>query len=166
MSEIRCLECGRNQVTKVERSLVLTEPYADPVTISFEGYECDDCGAEFADDTSYESALAQGKRKLRKSALINIVDDLVEMGYNVRSIEFAMQLPYRTISRWKNDPSINPSAAGLAMMRYLRTYPWLIKVGQEKYNPHAVKETLLQAAQVIISKELEGLGQQSKVEGE
>lgn len=64
----------------------------------------------------------------------DIQNYLNEQGYSNASMERSLGLPARTLERWKNDRTIVPSAAALALMRIVRTYPWILKVADAPFD--------------------------------
>ena len=52
----------------------------------------------------------------------------------------------RTIARWKNERSMSPSASAIALMRIIRTYPWVLAVADMQFDHEAARKILLQHA--------------------
>ncbi|MFA5698302.1 MAG: hypothetical protein WC954_01035 [Sphaerochaeta sp.] len=75
--------------------------------------------------------------------MVNILNDLNEMGYSNALMERILGLPARTLARWKNEQSINPSAAAIALMRIIRTYPWILVVADAKFDEEVALNTLI-----------------------
>ena len=61
------------------------------------------------------------------------------------AIERALSLPQRTLTKWKNGV-IKPSAAGLALMKYIRTFPWLIEVAENNFEYNIAQKIYISSA--------------------
>jgi hypothetical protein len=61
------------------------------------------------------------------------------------TIERILNLPQRTLTKWKNNIS-QPSAAGVALLKFLRVFPWLLNVAENLYNYDASQKIFLQSA--------------------
>jgi hypothetical protein len=61
-------------------------------------------------------------------------------------MERALGLPARTLARWKNEQTTSPSAAGVALMRIIRTFPWILEVADVQFDKTKARKVLLQAA--------------------
>jgi hypothetical protein len=99
-----------------------------------EAYKCRTCGMEgdFSGhgDEQIEEAIGAAKH----NAIIHIIEEFVRNEISMSSIERALDLPQRTLTKWKNGLS-SPSATGVALMNIIRTYPWILTVAQYKYEP-------------------------------
>jgi hypothetical protein len=108
--------------------------------------KCGESG-DFADKN--DSLIEAAVERLNSRAVEEIVQFLASVGLTMAYIERALELPQRTIMRWKAGEH---SAAAVALLRLLRTYPWLLKVAEcgfeKKYSQVVVLE---QAANVLHS---------------
>lgn len=55
-------------------------------------------------------------------------------------IERALRLPQRTLARWKTGEC---SAPAIALLRLVRTYPWLLAVADDSFNVLSARQTLI-----------------------
>ena len=79
-------------------------------------------------NSSRWKALAVSERQ----SIEPMLEHLSNEGYSMAAIERAFGLPQRTISRWKSNKEL--TATGLALLRVIRTYPWIIDVADSKYE--------------------------------
>lgn len=79
------------------------------------------------------------ERAVRDSARA-IIDQLAERGISMAYFERALQLPQRTLARWKEGGS---AAAGIALLRLVRTYPWLLRVADHGFSEASAQGTLI-----------------------
>jgi len=133
MSKIICPACGSD---KVEEKLVLktfNEPFCDEYSIEIKEYVCNTCDFEGdflkENDEKIEKALS----KLKTNCVSNILNNLTQTNYSLASIERALNLPQRTLAKWKNGEN-NPSASGITLLRFLNVFPWLIEVAENNYD--------------------------------
>ncbi len=106
---------------------------------------CRKCGFEEylpSNDRTIERALSD----LKKASMVHLLNDLNSSGLTNAYMERALGLPARTLARWKNEASIMPSAAGHALMRLIRTFPWLLQVAEEGFDEKKARILLLKAA--------------------
>ena len=61
-----------------------------------------------------------------------MLSHLSKIGYSMAAIERALELPQRTISRWKANKEL--SSIGIALLRIIRTYPWILEVAEKKFD--------------------------------
>jgi len=95
--------------------------------------KCMECG--------FEGDLFGENDKLIEEALSTLSEDYVNEALNFfienkisfAGIERAVGLPQRTLTKWKNGIS-SPTAAGIALLKYLRIFPWLIEVAENKFD--------------------------------
>lgn len=71
-------------------------------------------------------ALKKAQRELQGK----LIDDICSMGYSQAYVERALELPQRTIARWKNG---DVSAANLALLRILKTVPQFIDIADRQF---------------------------------
>lgn len=132
--EVTCPVCGSSAVDMSTTKKTITERYGTPVEVSMEVYKCRVCGMEgdFSGhgDEIIEKAIENSKHK----AIVHIIEEFIRNEISMSSIERALDLPQRTLTKWKNGLS-TPSATGAALMNVIRTYPWILTVAQYKYDP-------------------------------
>lgn len=130
---MKCSYCGSDSLVIQEAIFALHEPFAQKKTVPVKVIRCEACG--FEEDDPGNDVLIQKELALQKqSSMVNILNYLNEQGYSNASMERSLGLPARTLARWKNDSAIVPSAAALALMRIVRTYPWILQVADAKFD--------------------------------
>lgn len=140
MNAIQCLNCGSDKVK------VLSEACKGQLTLGPEFeyqalvHECEECGekGDFTGegDSRYLESLKIAQKSLQKS----LIEDLGNMGFTMAYIERALELPQRTLARWKNG---DLSAANLALLRIIRTMPWIVDVADHSYNQQYITSRML-----------------------
>jgi hypothetical protein len=108
---------------------------------------CQDCGEKgsFSNqliEDNHETFSVALKEADRES-LESIFEDLSIKGNSLAYIERSLGLAQRTLSRWKSQGA---SASGMALMRVVRTYPWILKVADENFDNGIALEELTRNA--------------------
>lgn len=126
-----CELCGADDVKQKNILKEYCVPFGSKVSVSKIITECSVCGAEIdlTEDAIIEDALVISA----KESVKNILDYLKKAGYSLSYIERALELPQRTLSRWKSKTSVT-SASAIALLRIIRTYPWIIDVSENHFD--------------------------------
>lgn len=133
MSTKTCPACGSQNVmtNKVTRSFY--DRFAGDIETEMTEDACSLCGMEgdfeSVNDTETKSALEH----LKKNATKNIINAFIANGFNLASIERALELPQRTLSKWRNDTP--PSSAGVTLLKFISLFPWLMAVADTNFDP-------------------------------
>jgi uncharacterized protein (DUF2384 family) len=150
MEKLRCSYCGKDNVSIQERGLELSEPYGGTSIVKIKELVCSFCG--FAEEADGNDLVVQnGLSELKRTSMIKVLETLNKLGHSNASMERALGLPTRTLARWKNEKSMSPSASGIALMRIIRTFPWILDVAEFQFDSLAARSMLLaQAAKEIV----------------
>jgi hypothetical protein len=143
MSNIQCPSCGSTDVTSKQVPGSMPMPYGPDATFVETLHTCNVCGVS-ADFTGGNDAIV--KQALERSASVSaaaILEDLAEAGITQAHFERALRLPARTAARWKDG---GVSAAPLALLRLVRTYPWLLDIADANFEPTEAARAVLRAA--------------------
>ena len=134
MSRNVCPLCGEASVVIRNDSLVVTEPYSGSSrTVDYSSRTCGSCAYEVYAEGDPDALLQAAEADLKKEAMENILEYFLENRYSFASMERILDLPQRTISKWKTGSS-RPSAAAYTLFNMLRTFPWLLDIAEEKYD--------------------------------
>ncbi len=131
-NNIECPLCESKDVITSVRINNYFEPFGGSAEVELNENHCNSCGisADFTDsnDATIESIL----EKLKANSAMSILNDFAEGGYKFASMERVLELPQRTLARWKSTG--NASAAGLALLRFIRLFPWLLEVADKRFE--------------------------------
>lgn len=138
-----CPACGSDAVeTKINKHS-LPVVYGNPAVYEEVTEECQTCGesGDFsgANDELIEKALGIAK----KQSVIDMLDNLAHKGIKMSYMERSLELPSRTIARWKGGEL---SAATLALLRIIRTFPWILEVAEARYDQSMAKYRVVEEA--------------------
>lgn len=138
-----CPACGSTDVVRHE------SVSADRITLGNEFsykdiyYSCKLCEEEIdifgETDKNYLAAQKQAQDKFVKT----FIEGMNEHGISMALFERVFELPARTLIRWKEG---NYSSSALALLHIIKTYPWIIKVAENKFERKQVSLQLINAA--------------------
>lgn len=150
---ITCPACGSADVRTSYRDSTLEVPLAPPATYRERVDECRTCGTDGdflgENDARIDEALSRAGKASARHLIESLADDGVSMAY----FERALGLSPRTLTRWKAGEC---SASSLALLRLVRTYPWLLRVADASYNETAARDELLRTANSTVSEDTSG----------
>lgn len=147
-NNVECPSCGSNSVSR--HVSVLQGKLAMGSDFDFEdvSYTCDSCDEEgdFTGESDRNFLIAQ---KSAQAALVKkILDDMNEIGISMAMFERVFELPNRTLTRWKNGDF---SATTIALLRIIATYPWIIGVAENKFEPRYASIVVVKVAADALS---------------
>lgn len=133
MNELICPACGSTDIEEHITKDTISVPYGGSKVVEVVENKCKTCETtgDFADKNSI--ILKESFDKLKNQTIINILEDFNENNISNASIERALDIPQRTLAKWKNNQT-EPSATAVALFRLIRTFPWLIEVAENKYD--------------------------------
>ena len=144
-----CPVCGADGIKKVPSLHDISEPYTSPKTVDIMLYQCDACGSEgdFSGDADY--AIEHALEESRLQSVQNIICDFQNKGFSMASIERALELPQRTLTKW-NSLRSKPTASGITLLRMIRTFPWLIEVAENGFKYDMAQKIHIQHAVISL----------------
>lgn len=143
--EKKCPVCGSSDLKKITRNHFIDEAFDCQKTIEIFEYHCNACesSGDFFDEN--DIIISNELKALKNTCVTNIISDFVENNISMSSIERALELPQRTLAKWKSGNTA-PSASGVALMKFLKLFPWLIEVAEHNYDYDASQKIFLTQA--------------------
>lgn len=132
MKDMECPVCGSYNITISYNEDIAQAAFGTVVPFKEKVIKCNACESTFSDDNISENPYSKALEQSKKESIGLILGSLLEMGYTLASMERALELPQRTMSQWKSGRDL--SAAGIALLRIIKTYPWIIEVADAKYD--------------------------------
>ena len=129
----RCPECGSKAIIENKKNISIKEPFANEVNIEINENVCSLCGSQGDFFNQNETLIDETIKNLKQKSIKNILNDFTNNKMSMSSIERALEMPQRTLTKWKNSTNY-PSSAGIALMRLIKLFPWLLEVAENKYN--------------------------------
>lgn len=145
MTEQLCPVCGSPGIKDEQKTIVLEEPFGGQAIVDTHENVCPICGARGDLFDQNEEVIDNTYKALKQKSIENILNDFTEHKISMSGIERALGLPQRTLSKWKNGNAA-PSATGLALMRFVRLFPWMLVVAEEKYDFNEAQKIHIQDA--------------------
>ncbi len=136
-----CPVCGSSHVRIEQEDRLIFEPYGGQKAIKLQVCTCMDCGADGDFLNQNDTSILAAQNYLKANAVSQIVNYLNDTGYTSAAMERAFGLPSRTIAKWKRESDSCPSASAVALLRIVRTFPWLISVADAKFD-HAIAQRI------------------------
>lgn len=140
-----CPICGSQKIHKIKIERELTGGFNTSKNITLSAYECEDCG--FSGDIFNENkeALRKAKEELQSEVMIDTLEYFSNQNINFAGIERILDLPQRTLTKWKNQ-NTKPSASATVLFKYLRIFPWMLKVAENGFNIEIAQKIHLETA--------------------
>lgn len=145
---VTCPACGSSNVKEEKTSRSLPVPYGPPAAFMERVFTCADCDTSGDFTGENDAAVREAVEKSQASAAEAIFRWLGEQNVSAAYLERALRLPARTTARWKSGEL---SAAALALLRLVRTYPWLLKVADSGFESTVVQQEVVAAAAKVLA---------------
>jgi transposase-like protein len=129
----RCPECGSKAIIEKKKNISIKEPFADEINIEINENVCSSCGSQGDFSNQNETLIEETIKNLKQKSIKNILNDFTDNKMSMSSIERALEMPQRTLTKWKNNTNY-PSSAGIALIRFIKLFPWLLEVAENKYD--------------------------------
>lgn len=125
----------------------ISVPSAESEIVSASEDTCLDCGmvGDFAGRN--DAIIGAALKRAESRAVENNLQFLSSMGLTMAYMERALGLPQRTMMRWKTGEH---SAASIALLQMVRTYPWLLQVAEHRFDRRYAQTAILEQAAVVI----------------
>lgn len=151
--KLSCPECDSTNIKTEEIPETTKIPFGATVIYNKVVHICGDCGEK----GSFSSQLVEENhenyysslKESNKLSVENICQYLSNHGNSMAHIERSLGLAQRTISRWKTQ---GVAASGMALMRIIRTYPWILNVADENFDERFANQELIRQAGEVFFK--------------
>lgn len=153
MNKRKCPSCGSEKILEKKEIISITEPFvADKANIEIIKNKCLACESEGDFFDKNENIIEETIRNLKQKSVENILQYFIDNKVSMSSIERALEIPQRTLAKWKNKGS-KTSSAGIALLRFIRLFPWLLEVAENKYDSQKAEDIQINSViQKIIGK--------------
>lgn len=145
MTERLCPVCGSPDIKEEKVVVALEEPFGGQANVETHEVVCSVCGSRGDFFNENEEIMDNAYKSLKQKSIENILNDFIDHRVSMAGIERALGIPQRTLTKWKNGTSA-PTASGLALMRFLRLFPWLLGVAETKYDYNEAQKIHIKAA--------------------
>jgi len=145
MNKQRCPACGSIDIIDEKKSILIKEPFGGQDNIEIHENICSICGSRGDFFNQNETLIDETIKKLKQKSIENILNYFIDSKMSMSSIERALEIPQRTLTKWKNRTNA-PSSAGIALMRFIKLFPWLLEVSENKYDYSEAQKIHINAA--------------------
>ncbi|KJR97181.1 MAG: hypothetical protein VR65_24845 [Desulfobulbaceae bacterium BRH_c16a] len=144
-----CPVCGSTDISFSEHYEILSESYGGSKEILlFENF-CNTCETPGDFEEKNDGIIQSTVDELKARAVVNILNDFIENGFNLSSMERVLELPQRTLAKWKNTGK--PSAAGVSLLKLIRCFPWLLEVAEQNFEFQSAQKIYISTAYTFIA---------------
>lgn len=154
MNKKRCPVCGSEEVLEKKETITITEPFAGKDNIEIIENKCLVCESEGDFFDQNENIIEETIKNLKQKCVEDILKYFIDNKVSMSSIERALEIPQRTLAKWKNKRS-KTSSAGIALLRFIRLFPWLLEVAENKYDYQKAENIQINNAMQKIQKILD-----------
>lgn len=133
MSDKTCPVCGSSELVLNKEIKTLKQPYGGLRNIELKSYFCSVCEAEGDLFNENDDLVLHVLEEMKSDSIKNILDDFQRNNISLSAMERALSLPMRTLNKWKNG-NISPSSSGTTLLKYIRTFPWLLEVAENNFD--------------------------------
>ncbi|MGJ0516008.1 MAG: hypothetical protein ACR65O_09725 [Methylomicrobium sp.] len=155
-----CPACGSDSIETTKSKHMIPVIYGNFASYDEILEKCLVCGesGDFSgvNDEQVDKALESAK----KQSVINMLNFLSDKDIKMSYMERALELPARTVARWKGG---DLSATTLALLRIIRTYPWILEVADAHYDESVAISRLVEEAAHAIQNVLKPHTKQAQV---
>lgn len=150
--KVACPACGSVNIETAPKQGQTRAPYATPVSYETVANHCLDCGEEGDFANQNEAAIQLARKDVRNGSIEPIIEYLSQHGVSMAYFERALDLPPHTVARWKNEKKC--SAPSIALMRLIRTFPWLLEVAASDYAAYVADSLVVHKAGELLLKQI------------
>jgi hypothetical protein len=131
-NRIQCKACGLYEAELRESVETYTAPYGTVESYTQRTEFCSHCGIEI--DVSESEAFPLAIQASEAKSVPLMIEGIVEHCHISKAgIERAFDLPERLVSNWVAKKKI--SKGGMALLRTIRSFPWIVGVADRNFNP-------------------------------
>jgi len=137
-----CPVCGSEDIYEKKKKHRIKEPFAREEYIEIIENVCRTCESKGDFFDNNDEIIEKKIKEFKQRSVENILEYFIKNKRSLTSIERALEIPFRTLAKWKNKIT-KTSAAGIALLRFIRLFPWLLEVAENKYNPQKAENIML-----------------------
>lgn len=146
-----CPICGSEDIYEKKKKHRIKEPFAREEYIEIIENVCRTCESKGDFFDNNDEIIEKKIKELKQRSVENILEYFIKNKRSLTSIERALEIPFRTLAKWKNKIT-KTSAAGIALLRFIHLFPWLLEVAENKYDPQKAENIMINNAIEKISK--------------
>jgi len=137
-----CPVCGSEDIYEKKEKHIIKEPFVGEESIEIIVNICKTCESKGDFFDHNDKVIEEKIKELKQRSVENILKYFIKNKRSLTSIERALEIPFRTLAKWKNKIT-KTSAAGIALLRFIRLFPWLLDVAENKYDPQKAENIMI-----------------------
>lgn len=122
-----CPLCGYDKIDHEIRTETVSDHYSGSATVSLNYDHCQQCGTDGDFGKKNDKLIREALDELKADSVKDILEGFSRDNINIAGMERALELPQRTLAKWKSGTS-SPTAAGVTLLKFLKLFPWLVDV--------------------------------------
>lgn len=128
-----CPLCGHDKIDHEIRTETISDNYSGSVNVSLAYDCCQQCGTDGDFGKQNDKLIRDAIDELKAESIKDILEIFSHGNVNIASMERALELPQRTLAKWKSGAS-SPTAAGVTLLKFLKIFPWLVDVADCNFD--------------------------------
>ena len=145
MTELICPVCGSSNIVKDVYSEILQDNICGQKPIEKVIYQCNSCGEAGDFFNENEATIDNALSEIKQSFVVNALSDFTAQKISFSSMERALEIPQRTLTKWKNGVS-SPTSTGVALLKFVWLYPWLLEVAEKSFDYGSAQKIFMKTA--------------------
>lgn len=144
MNTQTCPACNSSNLTKQNIPDTITDNFGSAITFQKVEYTCQDCESSGDFFEENEIVIEKAYSDLNELTVQNILRYFSENNISFAAMERILGLSQRTLTKW-NTKATTPTAIGVALLKFLKTFPWLLDVAEAKFEYSAAQKIHMEA---------------------
>ena len=128
-----CPLCGSGDISHELRQETVSDNFLGHKEISLAYDLCQECGMDGDFTNQNDALISEAISELKTETVKVILQDFTHNNVNFAGMERALELPQRTLAKWKSGASI-PTSAGITLLKFLKLFPWLVDVADYNFD--------------------------------
>lgn len=138
-----CPACGSDSIETIKSKHTLPIVYGSDAEYDEILEKCLICGESGDFSGANDEQIVKALEIAKKESAVVMLEYLSNLGIKMSYMERALELPTRTMARWKGGEL---SAATLALLRIIRTFPWILEVADAHFDQSVAKYRVIEEA--------------------
>jgi DNA-binding transcriptional regulator YiaG len=141
-----CPACGEKNIERIEKESSDQLTMGPKFFFKEIYYRCHACESEIDILNETDQYYLKAKKEAKDISVKEIIESLHNSGISMSFFELVFELPFRTLTRWKKG---DHSAAALALLRIVKTFPWIAVVAEQRFSQMSARAIMLHEADKI-----------------
>jgi hypothetical protein len=145
MNKLNCPVCGSTDIIKSSYNEFVNDNLSGKTLVEKVLYHCNTCGEDGDFFNENETVVNDTLATIRQDFVVSTLDTFASNKISFSSMERALDLPQRTLTKWKNGAS-SPTAVGIALLKYIKLFPWLLEVAETGFDYEVSQKIFMMTA--------------------